>query len=1014
MAVPSVTLRVDWDADGAFTQALDDVTSRVLSDSVSWTRGRSADFSAEATGELRFTLHNDDDRFTPDRNWHDNPSFEGGTTGWSAAAVSGLTAAATSITQVTDNAPSAGSKAGEAVLTATLNSGVTYPIPYVFRSGVTYAVSVYLKSASGNLNVRAGLASAGTPADIASSSANIITSWAAYTFTWTPSADRSDVVFFVRTTTAAAATVRIDAVQVNRGSTANAYLDAPTKGQLVPGRPVHLYATYSSTDYPQFYGFIERLKPLPVPRTVEVTCYDPLAAMARSTVVIGTRSRTHREIRIDALNGWANAIRRRNLCANPTFATNTSGWTAIGAGTTLTRVTTDNPPETGTGTTCADLAVTTSGSAQYNVGYPVPAGSTIRLTIWAKLTSGTPTFTLSSAVSSDTITKTWTPTSSWTRYTVVGDFPSSALFSQHLVTVNGTGTLRFGAVKITYGPEDVSFSDVGVDYAAVAGNWLDDPSFEIKPITANWAHARSNHCLNGSFETDLTGWTNAADAFHTAGTTISRDNTAPYVGSWHLSQTADLTTGKGFHYVIPGTLRSGITYRVWVMLRVSSGSLSNGIAIGIGSQGTPSDFAQSTISVSTTYSAVGTTWTPSADRSDVHLYLKWAAAASSTLYVDAVIVTVDSPGQSFVYSDNFGPGWEASSFTRTTADAASGSASMEVATHALAGSGVRYKTMYGVATQYANQPVTAVVRLKSVSGSTSIRLVVGDESDSSTAATATHTITTSWADYAVTWTPTLDSTKTVIVIAANAASAATFRVDCVRLYLGTATLAYDPAFAELDAENGRAPDYAGSGTPVSLLTAVNAITRTRHWVEASMASPWWKYVTQARATLLAASSVETYSDDLADVANLEVADIVVNVQKVTPGTKYIDANGTTQTNSAVAAVYASDPASVAAFGPHLGSDISSALIENKLSDTSVQQALADEIVAVGKWPRARPTISVVNRFASQLARELGDVITITFPRAALASQRYSIARIETRISREGNWWQTTYALEEMP
>ena len=114
---------------------------------------------------------------------------------------------------------------------------------------------------SGNLNVRAGLASSGTPADIASSGANITTDWAQYTFSWTPSADRTDGVFFVRTTTAAAATVRTDAVQINPGATPNDYIEAPTKGQLVPGRPVHIYSTYSSTDHPGFYGFIQRLTP---------------------------------------------------------------------------------------------------------------------------------------------------------------------------------------------------------------------------------------------------------------------------------------------------------------------------------------------------------------------------------------------------------------------------------------------------------------------------------------------------------------------------------------------------------------------------------------------------------------------------------------------------------------------------------------------------------------------------------------------------------------------------------
>ena len=131
MAVPTVTVRIDWDNDGDFTSAIETVRAIApQGKEIQITRGRSADFSADTTGAATFFLRNDDDRYTPDRNWHDNPSFEDGTTGWSIAAIASLTAAATSIGQVTDNATAAtGSKAGEAVLTGTLNSGITYAIP---------------------------------------------------------------------------------------------------------------------------------------------------------------------------------------------------------------------------------------------------------------------------------------------------------------------------------------------------------------------------------------------------------------------------------------------------------------------------------------------------------------------------------------------------------------------------------------------------------------------------------------------------------------------------------------------------------------------------------------------------------------------------------------------------------------------------------------------------------------------------------------------------------------------
>lgn len=146
-----------------------------------------------------------------------NASFETDVSGWSYLFSTGVTNPATSFAQL-NSAPSGGGiNSGEAVLTSTLHSGLLYPFtPTVFHAGITYQCAVWLKSISGTLNVRAGIASDGTPTDIAQSGSDITTSWALYTFTWTPTADRTDAEFFIRTNTASAATVAIDGVQVNQ------------------------------------------------------------------------------------------------------------------------------------------------------------------------------------------------------------------------------------------------------------------------------------------------------------------------------------------------------------------------------------------------------------------------------------------------------------------------------------------------------------------------------------------------------------------------------------------------------------------------------------------------------------------------------------------------------------------------------------------------------------------------------------------------------------------------------
>jgi hypothetical protein len=341
---------------------------------------------------------------------------------------------------------------------------------------------------------------------------------------------------------------------------------------------------------------------------------------------------------------------------------------------------------------------------------------------------------------------------------------------------------------------------------------------------------------------------------------------------------------------------------------------------------------------------------------------------------------------------------------------------MEVATYATSGSGVRYVTFtLGLGIDFRqNIPYRFVVRLKSVSGATGLKLWVGSEGSNTNSASTTPTITTAWADYAVDWTPSLDATDVVLVIMVNSAATATFRVDSVHFGPGSTTLNFEPTFAVLDTEDLRAPDYAGSGAASSLLSALNAVAGTRHWVETIMVAPWWAYHTETLATATAQTSAETITEEIESMAGLERdAAAVVNVQAVAPGTKYLDADGDTVANTADGTAYASDRNSVAN-GGRTGAAISSDLLENKVSDRTIQQAIADAIVARRADSLLRPTIVRRNNWPSQLARQLGDVITLTFARQRIYSQRYSVLSLETRVSQSAQEWTTTYVLEEVP
>lgn len=1003
MTQPTVTVRVDWDADGAFAQAIDDVSSRVISEGLSWTRGRSADFSAEATGQAQFTLRNDDDRFTPDRNWHDNPSFEAGTTGWSVAAIASLTAAATSITQVTDNATSAtGTKAGEAVLTGTVNSGVTYAIPYRFRSGVTYAVSVYLKSISGNLNVRAGLASSGTPADIASSGSNITASWAAYTFTWTPSADRADGVFFVRTTTAAAATLRIDGVQVNPGGTANTYLEAPTKGQLVPGKPVHIMGTYSATDYGCFYGYIERLAPDPREKTVVVTCYDVLRRLSETDIVVAPNAfiqRCARDLRVAVLEDAERGT--LNLLANPEFASDTTGW-----GGSPTRYTTDGPL---TISTCAEIAAAgTSNSSSYLA--PVFfAGQYYRGSVYLRSPGSPTTVELSMTTVSTTVTITVTPPSTWTRYTVAMPMPTTKTASGSGTATNptlqiantGANAVRFSAAAMTRGKALYPYSATGTGRWP---NWCGNGSFD-GGARNGWIDGWTNLCGNPSFETNTSGWSATGDAFTTAATSLARD-TGYHDKGVASGKVITGGAGKGIYYAVTGTFKSGVTYR----LRVSGcepAASGNAMTAGIGSQGTPADKAEVTTAgyLGASFQAITTTWTPSSDRTDAHIYVK--SSGSITMYVDSIFLARRDPSKTTdpTYCDTgLGSGGSfTTSRTIETTTAKYGGNSLSITTPATATAGQVYD-FYHYGSYFMSGRAYTLSLWVYPSSSMPYKVGMGADKldgtwDESTATTGTATANT-WTQITNTWTPTADRSSAnefnvLAYLYQTDATARTVFIDGVRVIPGNAADSFEMAqwtlAAGAEVSDGYTTAAELSGTAGAALASINDATLSRHWITAKTATPWYGYTTSDRTGLASKSSVETFDDDIADMAAAEIDRAqLVNIVYV-------------------GGYYYSDETSVNAFGPRPGASVNWAYY-----GTTVPPLVGAAVLARYAQPRARPTITVVNRFPSQLARELDDLVTVNFARLGIVAGKYLIAAITTTISQNGNWWETVYTLEESP
>jgi hypothetical protein len=104
--------------------------------------------------------------------------------------------------------------------------------------------------------------------------------------------------------------------------------------------------------------------------------------------------------------------------------------------------------------------------------------------------------------------------------------------------------------------------------------------------------------------------------------------------------------------------------------------------------------------------------------------------------------------------------------------------------------------------------------------------------------------------------------------------------------------------------------------------------------------------------------------------------------------------------------YASDNASIVAFG----------LAKRSVSggwfiDGTGAQDYADWLVAEYPTPRIRPTLTVTNRFPSQLQRDVGDTVTLNFARLGISSVQHRILKVSTSVTEGGRRWETQWLLE---
>jgi hypothetical protein len=171
----------------------------------------------------------------------------------------------------------------------------------------------------------------------------------------------------------------------------------------------------------------------------------------------------------------------------------------------------------------------------------------------------------------------------------------------------------------------VSLTPLNVTYMAMCFGWM--PGLPAHSLV--W---------NGDFESDTDGWSVAAVTnINGAATSITRQTTgAIKYGSAAGEITCPATAGTGANFRIYKRFRKGITYTVEAWVYSAAGTTSVSLVLG---NAAANDKATSVgAALSATYQKISVTWTPTADRDDVHLGAIINAATATTWRVDGVRV----------------------------------------------------------------------------------------------------------------------------------------------------------------------------------------------------------------------------------------------------------------------------------------------------------------------------------------------------------------------------------------
>jgi hypothetical protein len=535
----------------------------------------------------------------------------------------------------------------------------------------------------------------------------------------------------------------------------------------------------------------------------------------------------------------------------------------------------------------------------------------------------------------------------------------------------------------------------------------------------------TNFCLNGGFDcSDVTGWhrgfknlvptfssgawVTTADAFHAAGSAVGVAGTGslptPPEETYALRvTTSGADNNEGAHAPISYTFKSGVAYRVTGYI-YRDGYDYQSSSFGIGSQGTPADYAFATVSYGA-WRSFSFTWTPSSDRTDVHVFTRQAGKSSTAIYLESLRVTVDDSTLSGIipagcnWGTNPDMGAAPTTFATSTAQHKFGLASLSVSGGIEGGahSGVVYDLAGAVLPSSGTVTISAWIYPSNTTTFHIKLLNKGNEYLNGSGSCSANT----WTKITASGTPGALDTATLalqsmVSIAPPDNDYTTYYVDGVKVVSGTSTDFEPVQFSEV-ATGEDDIIKAGAkweGGVLSCLAKLNTLTMSRHYIKPQMTSPYWSYVVGVREDLSAKTSAETFNDDFTGF------DLEYDIDSVLNSVSIKDASATN--------LY-QDATSIATYGLR-----SAASIDGSGYWAGGSQApgeISTAILLRYKVPRGRPSLDVVGMHDRILAREVDDLITINCARLGISAKKYLIVSISATLA-EGGVWAASYGLEE--